>query len=82
MKVKEEQSAWNNYEGYKRIDKGDAAPLVGRPVRSLLHRYYNELSHSAFLEYMELAYECRTEGEADLLARAIIVVIEAAKEKT
>ncbi len=81
--MKIEQMAWNNYEGYKRIDKGDTTPLVNRPIRSLLHRYYNELDHSVFLEYMKLASECQTEGEADLLAKAIIIMIATyTKEKT
>ncbi len=79
MKIEKKQSAWNDYEGYKRIDKGDTTSLVDRPVRSLLHRYYNEFDHSTFLEYMELAYGCRTEDEADLLAKAIIIAIEASK---
>lgn len=75
MKVKIKQSAWNNYEGYKRIDKGDITPSINRPIRSLLHRYYLEFDHSIFLKYMKLADECRTENEADLLAKAIIIMI-------
>ena len=62
-------------ESHKERGNKDPDSRAVRSLHSLLHFYGRHLSYRALCDYSAIADSCKTEAEADLIARAIITAI-------